>query len=300
MIFGTLLYYLKLIVLDDTEPIVTVQAILTLARNRGDLAEGWYDPATLEKAIDAANENKPQHLILTHGKSSLERNSRTQNNFPVVESDDEDAPGPSLPETFSGRLKSLQSTRAGPAVPRFRDLELRKGAPPLGTSIDILKYHLASSYGDTVTDSWTSTELAVEDTHIAGKATRDQRKADREQEKGRLEELVPRATAGTKERMLEKKREKSDANRAFAAGKHDSGGVAEVPELDLLGDEDGGLEGFKKQRNEMERKKNEREIRREEVMRAREAEREERVKQYREKEETTMKTLVELARARFG
>ena len=150
------------------------------------------------------------------------------------------------------------------------------------------------------TDSWTSTELAAEDTHIARKATRDQRKADREQEKGRLEELVPHAAAGTKERMLEKKRENSDANRAFAAGKLDSGGVAEVHESDLLGDEDGGLEGFKKQRNDMERKKNEREIRREEVMRAREAEREERVKQYREKEETTMKTLVELARARFG
>ena len=123
---------------------------------------------------------------------------------------------------------------------------------------------------------------------------------DREQEKVRLEELVPRAEAGTKERMLEKKREKSEANRAFAAGKFDSGEVAEVPESDLLGDEGGGIEAFKKQKRDMERKKNEREIRREEVMRAREVERVERVKQYQKKEETTMKALVELARARFG
>ena len=144
MIFNTLLYYLKLIVLDDTELVVTVQALLTLARNRGDLAEGWYDPATLEKAINAANENESQHRVFTRGKSSLERNGRTENAFPVVESDDEDAPGPSLPETYGHRLKSLQSIRAGPAIPDFQDLELRKGAPPIGTSIVVLQYHLAS------------------------------------------------------------------------------------------------------------------------------------------------------------
>ena len=143
-------------------------------------------------------------------------------------------------------------------------------------------------------------ELAAEDTQIAQQVERNHRKAAMEQEKSRLEELVPRAEAGTKERMLEKKREKSDANRAFAAAKLDAGDVAEVPESDLLGDEDGGIEGLKRQKRDMERKKNEREIRREEVMRAREVERVERVKRYREKEETTMKALVELARARFG
>lgn len=100
--------------------------------------------------------------------------------------------------------------------------------------------------------------------------------------------------------MLEKKREKADGNRAFASAKTESGGVAEVSESDLLGDDGGGIEGFKKQRKDLERKKNEREIRREEVQRARAVEREERVKQYKEKEEATMKGLVELARARFG
>ena len=97
--------------------------------------------------------------------------------------------------------------------------------------------------------------------------------------------------------MLEKKREKADSNRAFASAKTESGGVDEVPETDLLGDDDGG---FRKQKREMERKKNEREVRREEVLRARGAEREERMREYRVKEERTMSGLVALARARFG
>jgi len=123
---------------------------------------------------------------------------------------------------------------------------------------------------------------------------------NRKQEKERLEELAPRAEAGSKERMLEKKKEKAAENRAFASAKTDTGGVVEVPEAELLGDDDGGIEGFKKQKREMERKKNEREIRKEEVLRARAEEREERVKQYKAKEEATMKGLIELAKARFG
>ncbi|MCJ1281663.1 hypothetical protein MMC26_000984, partial [Xylographa opegraphella] len=141
---------------------------------------------------------------------------------------------------------------------------------------------------------------STEDDIAAHEARRQQRMLDRKKDKERMEELVPRAEAGSKERMLEKKREKADTNRAFASAKTDVGGVAEVPESELLGDDEGGLEGFKKQKREMERKKNEREIRREEVLRARAEEREERVKQYRAKEEATMKGLVELARARFG
>lgn len=103
--------------------------------------------------------------------------------------------------------------------------------------------------------------------------------------------------------MLEKKREKADSHRAFAAAKTDTGGVEDVPEADLFGgDEDGGggIEGFKRQKRELERKKNEREIRREELLRARQAEREQRVQEYKAKEEKTMSGLVALARARYG
>lgn len=111
---------------------------------------------------------------------------------------------------------------------------------------------------------------------------------------------MPRAEAGSKDRILEKKREKADTNRAFASAKTEAGGVEEVPESELLGDEDGGVEGFKKQKREMDRKKNEREVRREEILRARMEELEERRRVYRAKEEQTMSGLVALARSRFG
>lgn len=100
--------------------------------------------------------------------------------------------------------------------------------------------------------------------------------------------------------MLEKKREKADSNRAFAAGKTEAGGVEDVPENDLLGGDDGGLEGYKKQKMEMERKKNEREVRREEILRTRQVDREQRVLEYKEKEARTMSGLIALAKARFG
>ena len=76
--------------------------------------------------------------------------------------------------------------------------------------------------------------------------------------------------------------------------------MVDVPEADLLGGEDDGVEGFKRQKKEMERKKNEREVRRVEVLRARMAEREERVREYQEKERKTMSGLIALARERFG
>ena len=76
--------------------------------------------------------------------------------------------------------------------------------------------------------------------------------------------------------------------------------MEEVPESDLLGEDEEGIKGFKRRKTEMDRKKNERELRKEEILRARAEEREERIRAYREKEENTMKGLVALAKARFG
>ncbi len=143
-------------------------------------------------------------------------------------------------------------------------------------------------------------ELQQEDSLTQRQDLRHARKLDRSEQKHRLDELIPRAEAGSKDRILEKKREKADNNRAFASAKTEAGAVEEVPESDLLGDEDGGIEGFKKQKKEMDRKKNEREVRREEILRARMEEREERIREYKAKEEKTMSGLVALAKARFG
>lgn len=143
-------------------------------------------------------------------------------------------------------------------------------------------------------------ELEAEDALARRQDLRYERKQDLTLQKSRLDDLAPRADPGTKDRQLEKKREKADSNRAFASSKTEAGGVVDVPESELLGDDEGGLEGFKRQKIEMERKKTEREVRREEVARARGEEREERRRIYAEKEERTMSGLVALARARFG
>src|SRR5579862_2712636 len=89
------------------------------------------------------------------------------------------------------------------------------------------------------------------------------RKMDHKLQKERLEELAPRADAGTRERQLEKKREVNDKMRAF----REKSPVEEVGEAELMGDD--GLDGFKKKKKEMERKKNERELRKEEMLRVR-------------------------------
>jgi hypothetical protein len=139
-------------------------------------------------------------------------------------------------------------------------------------------------------------EMEAED----GLARRDDirfaRKLDRKEQKAALDELVPRAEAGTRERQLEKKKEVNEKMRSF---REKSPGAAEVPDAELMGGGD-SMEGYKKVKQEFERKKNERELRKEEILRARMAEREERLQEYRTKEEGTMSMLKALAKQRFG
>lgn len=133
-----------------------------------------------------------------------------------------------------------------------------------------------------------------------GLARRDEfryeRKLERKAQKEALDELVPRADAGTRERQLEKKKEVNEKMKSF---RERSPGAAEVPDAELMGGEEGTGE-FKKIKQELERKKTERELRKEEMLRARMAEREERLSEYRAKEDTTMEMLKALAKQRFG
>ena len=249
-------------------------------RNRGELAEGWYDPATLQKAQASAASTSSNTGPPKRPRESPKYGSPVRSR----ESSEEDI-GPTLP----GQDISTQkfNKRAGPAIPNLQDLELKRGrVTDHKIQPRILTMFLP--------------ELEEDDSQVHRQDIRYDRKADRKQQKEHLEELVPRAEAGSKDRMLEKKREKADSNRAFASAKTEAGGVEEVPESDLLGDEDGVIEGFKKQKREMDRKKNDREVRREEILRARNEEREERMREYRAKEEKTMAGLVALAKARFG
>ncbi|KAL8773814.1 MAG: hypothetical protein Q9194_004210 [Teloschistes cf. exilis] len=227
--------------------------------NRGELAEGWYDPTTLRRAQASAAKTDDYNTPPLPNRPTLgEGEDEVDDDF-----------GPSLPSTSTTNLHPSSNARqSGPSIPTLEDLALRRES---------------------------EAELALQ----SRGDLRHARKADRTLQKERLEDLAPRAAAGTKDRQLEKRADNRLANSSVAASKSENT-LADVPDADLLGDDDGGLEGYKKRKAEEERKKNEREVRREEVLRARREEREERVRMYRGKEAKTMEGLVALAKARFG
>lgn len=142
-------------------------------------------------------------------------------------------------------------------------------------------------------------EQEQEDRQLAAQDLRHDRKLDRRLQKERLDELVPRAEAGTRERQLEKKADLAASNCAFRDARTGGDGLEDVGESDLMGS-GGGADDVRRMRKEEERKKNEREIRREEIMRARAVEREERMQVVREKEAKTVEMLKAIARERFG
>ena len=237
--------------------------------NRGELAEGWYDAEMKARADGRAQGAlvavRPARETVEFPEAqvtivALTRTTKEQK-FEDEEDEDEDNDGygPALPESGARR-------RIGPAIPNVQDLQHRR-------------------------------ELADEDRSTNLTSLRHERKLDRVTQKQHLEELVPRAEPGSRERQLEKKREAAATNRDFRDAK-EGGAVEEVGDGELMGDD--GVDGFKAQVKKEQRKKSEREVRKEEVLRAREVEREERLAVYRRKEEGTVEMLKGLAKARFG
>ncbi|RAL58594.1 hypothetical protein DID88_003954 [Monilinia fructigena] len=238
--------------------------------NRGELSEGWYDPSTLRKAQESAKEYEEEIARESnsvqpreHAPSCEQRETEYDEPSRVEDDgdDSDDSMGPALP----GQINKATRNRPGPSIPNMEDLGLKR-------------------------------EMAVEDQLNRRDDLRFERKINRKEQKEALEELVPRAEAGTRERQLEKKKEVNEKMKSF---RERSPGAAEVPDTELMGGDD-GIEGFKKKKEEFERKKNERELRKEEIMRARQAEREERLQEYRQKEDGTMAMLKALAKQNFG
>lgn len=186
--------------------------------------------------------------------------------------EDDDGYGPSLPQSaiqLSMIPADTSRARLGPTIPNMQDLQSRNE--------------------DDRQAAQTAWSTQRENEHY-------ERKQERKFQRERLEDLVPRAAAGTRERQIEKKKDLAASNRAFAASK--DADAAEVQDSDLMGEDT--MSELKKLKKEQERRKTEREIRREEMLRARTAEREERVRHMREKEDKTMSMLREIARERFG
>ncbi|CCU81923.1 hypothetical protein BGHDH14_bgh02662 [Blumeria hordei DH14] len=234
--------------------------------NRGELSEGWYDPSTLQRACEASSTLATQE---TSEQNDVSRENYGHDSYGKAKStgkhnDDSDSDssiGPRLP----GHEPRKLGRRSGPSIPRQSDLEYQREM------------------------NLTDASVRRDEHKLTRKLTKRERNAD-------LDELVPRAPPGTRERQLEKKK---DLNEKLKSFRERSPGAVEVPEAELMGCVD-GVESFKKEKQEFERKKNERELRKEENLRARMAEREERLQQYRAKEESTMAMLKALAKQRFG
>ncbi|KAI9644510.1 hypothetical protein NHQ30_006531 [Ciborinia camelliae] len=238
--------------------------------NRGELSEGWYDPSTLRKAHESAKEYaeeiaRESNLVQSNELSSSFGQREFEDDDPSKVEDDGDDSDDSIGPTLPGQMSKARRNRLGPSIPNMEDLELKR-------------------------------EMAVEDQLARRDGMRFEQKIDRKQQKEALDELVPRAEAGTRERQLEKKKEVNEKMKSF---REKSPGAAEIPDIELMGCDD-GIEAFKKKKEAFERKKNERELRKEEIMRARQAEREERLQEYRQKEDGTMAMLKALAKQNFG
>lgn len=221
--------------------------------NRGELAEGWYDPEFFDR-ISAANGGRPL------SQDVLRRDTReaTLEDERPSEGSGSDDYGPTLPSSYRNRA-------SGPGIPTLQDLSHRA-------------------------------ELNEEDRQAAISDLRNARKADRVLQREHLDELVPRAEPGTRERMLEKRAAVAEKMRSF---RDKSPGMEAGNERELMGDGD-SLEEYKKAKEREQRRKTEREIRREEVERAKREEMEERRRAWKEREEGTVGMLRELARQRFG
>ncbi|KAI0113033.1 hypothetical protein F4814DRAFT_420362 [Daldinia grandis] len=255
--------------------------------NRGELAEGWYSPETLAEAkkVGAGAGTQPvggdRIVSVTSPSSQLSEQNHERpgaGNGSILsggeenEDEDDDEYGPTLPGLAPAQIHPrdhpdvTRSTRQGPGIPNRQDLDLQRENAEEERTQHISDLRLA-------------------------------RKADRTEQRARLEELVPRAEPGTRERQLEKKREVNEKMRGFRD--KSPGGGAEVGEAELMGGGDSVAE-YKRLKAVAERRKTEREVRREEEARIKAVEREDRVREYRRKEDDTMEVLKRIARERFG
>jgi hypothetical protein len=258
--------------------------------NRVELAEGWYDPDVFHRAAedyqDTASARRasppPPDAELSHSPASntaqqqADDNNKTPNSNSNSDEDDDDygpppppPPGQQHPHpSHPTRSSTTTTTRApGPSIPTQTDLSLRD-----------------------------EDAAAARDASLT--AHRHARHTHRLEQKALLDEALPRADAGTRERRLEKRKELNEKLKGFRE-KSPTGGGGEAHEGELMGGGD-GVEEYKAMARVQEERKMERVSRREEMERARRAEVEERVRGYREREERVVEGLRELARQRFG
>ena len=102
-----------------------MRAGLTCLRNRGELSEGWYDPSTLQKAVQSSAEPEIRSRAEQRPKATATKHidSRVLVREEPEGSESDEEIGPTLP----GQEGRSRAGRMGPSIPSMQDLELRKG-----------------------------------------------------------------------------------------------------------------------------------------------------------------------------
>ncbi|GAO14970.1 hypothetical protein UVI_02028020 [Ustilaginoidea virens] len=233
--------------------------------NRNELAEGWYDPEVFCRCAEeyAGREGGASPLASDEDEDEDEDEDGPGGSGSDDGSDDEDDHGGG--DDYGPRLPARDpARRVGVKQPTRRDLAARD-------------------------------ELLQEQREADGEAARQARRAERRLQKERLDELVPAAQPGTRERRLEKKKEAGESMRQF---RERSPGV-EVGDGELMGGGD-TAEEYRRMKQREHRRKSDRQVRREEFERAKGEEMELRRRAWQRREEGTVSMLRELAKQRFG
>ncbi|KAK4677023.1 hypothetical protein QC764_408940 [Podospora pseudoanserina] len=229
--------------------------------NRGELSEEWYNhpslPPPSSKIHTPSFSPAPSIPELNPGTNKSDDDDGDDD-----DDDDDDEYIPPLPT----QNQAQQHGRHGPAIPTRDDLTHRD---------ELLETERGRSLDD----------------------HRYERKTFRKFHREQLDELVPKADPGSRERKLERKREVTEKLKGFGQDKEQ--GVEEVNEGDLMGGDD-AIEELKRMKKLREERQNQRQSRREEEEMLRRQEREERVRGYKEREERVMEGLRGLVRERFG
>jgi hypothetical protein len=265
--------FLRVVRLRTLEEARVRAAVPTTAPPSG---RGDGEPAVMTPPVTGATlASETMASVVTDGTHATGTNTAMDQDLDNDDDDDDDyapplpppaqGPGQSSINDLAMSVTTANSYKPGPAIPTLSDLELRRALE-------------SESQAD----------------HLS--AIRLSRRADRAVQKERLDELVPRPEAGTRERQLEKRRATTEVMREFASGRE--AGEAEVPEAELLGG--GADDDYRRMLEGMRRARTDREVRREEVQRARNVERDERIREARAREEERLGLLREMARARFG
>lgn len=243
--------------------------------NRGELAEGWYDPEMYQRVVEEAGPDRPREQPARmspgrdegHREEGRDREEEERQDEEEQDDDDDEDYGPPPPP---GTAASSKARGPGPTIPSMQDISLRD-------------------------------EMRQGERDEAAQRLREERRAERGLHRERLEELAGgRADPGSHERRMEKRRAAADAAREFREAKSpgaDEGAGADEGELMGGGD---SVDDYKRAKEREVKRKTERQLRREEMERARLEEIEERRRAWQEREEGTVNMLRELAKQRFG